>query len=720
MGKDRGKTIFLRELVVCIGLAVNVGLAYMVQRFGVPLYMDTVGTIGVSVICGTFPGVFVAVATNALCSIFNGATIYFSILHILVAICAARFGKRKSLSDGWGILGLILQAALISGVFGSFLQWLLFGRPQYAVVADTVDAMVETTGWSAFVVFCILNFFLNVVDKGIAVIVAVLVLYPVPEERRRALYYVAWRQAPMTDGEIRKLSVSGERTRRSLQGRVTILLLVISLSIVAVVGCIAVRIYYMDTKEKDIQIAWSTVKFAAEVVDPDAVDRFASGGRRSPGYADMEDRLYRIRKNAPDVTYLYVLRIMDDGCQFIFDVATDHEEALNNPGAVNFEPGEFVEFEEAFEPYLPDLFAGRPVGPIESNGIWDQVITVYYPVLDDAGHCVCYVGADVSLAYIKNAMEGYAFKVFLIMLGFLVMIIFFGVWQTRVLLTYPIKGLTFFINGFMRRIEDGEDVASLKEGVEQIRRLDVHTGDEIENLYMSLLTLSENVTDQIWEIRHYSEAVTKMQNGLIMTMADMVENRDADTGAHIMKTAEYVRIIVDGLKRKGYYADKMTQKYMSDVIMSAPLHDVGKIKIPDAILNKPGKLTPEEYEIMKTHTTAGRIILEKAISTASGDNYLKEARNMAAYHHEKWNGKGYPEGLYGEVIPLSARIMAVADVFDALSSRRIYKAPMPVEKVFEIIEEGSGKDFDPKCVEVFLESIDKVKQVMRKYKEYEG
>jgi response regulator RpfG family c-di-GMP phosphodiesterase len=154
---------------------------------------------------------------------------------------------------------------------------------------------------------------------------------------------------------------------------------------------------------------------------------------------------------------------------------------------------------------------------------------------------------------------------------------------------------------------------------------------------------------------------------------------------------------------------------MMDVETSAPLHDVGKISISDTILNKPGKLTDEEFELMKTHTTAGKEIMEKVIDRVQGENYLKEARNMAAYHHEKWDGSGYPEGLYGEVIPLSARVMAVADVFDALSSKRVYKDAMPFEKAMSIIEEGSGTHFDPKCVEVFLESQKEVKTVLKKY-----
>ncbi len=206
-----------------------------------------------------------------------------------------------------------------------------------------------------------------------------------------------------------------------------------------------------------------------------------------------------------------------------------------------------------------------------------------------------------------------------------------------------------------------------------------------------------------------------MQDGLIITMADLVENRDSDTGSHIQKTAAYVKIITESLKRKGYYAEKLTPKFMSDVVRSAPLHDIGKINISDQVLNKPGKLTDEEYEIMKMHTTYGQKIMEKAISTVEGENYLKEARNMAAYHHERWDGKGYPEGLHGEVIPLSARIMAVADVFDALTSPRVYKPAFSLEEALSMIQEGSGTQFDPKCVEAFMDALPEVKLVLKKY-----
>ena len=146
------------------------------------------------------------------------------------------------------------------------------------------------------------------------------------------------------------------------------------------------------------------------------------------------------------------------------------------------------------------------------------------------------------------------------------------------------------------------------------------------------------------------------------------------------------------------------------------MHDIGKIKVPDSILNKPGKLTDEEFEIMKTHTSAGNEIIQQAMELVSTDSgYLKEAKNLATYHHEKYNGKGYPVGLSGEDIPLSARVMAVADVFDALVSRRSYKEPFSFEKAMQIIEEGSGSHFDPNIVKAFFEAKDKVKEVSEKF-----
>jgi response regulator RpfG family c-di-GMP phosphodiesterase len=254
--------------------------------------------------------------------------------------------------------------------------------------------------------------------------------------------------------------------------------------------------------------------------------------------------------------------------------------------------------------------------------------------------------------------------------------------------------------------------------LDRIKALNIFTGDEIENLYKAVVKMTDDMVRYIAHVQHQNEKISKLQNGLIMVLADMVESRDQCTGDHVRKTAAYTGIIMRQLRKDGVYTDQLTDAFMQDVENSAPLHDVGKIQVPDAILNKPGKLTDDEFEIMKTHTTAGFDVITRAMDTVSEDShYLAEARNLAHYHHEKWNGKGYPDGLQGEDIPLSARVMAVADVFDALVSKRPYKDGFPFEKAMDIIKESSGTHFDPNVVKAFVEASDEVYAVMQSHME---
>ena len=214
---------------------------------------------------------------------------------------------------------------------------------------------------------------------------------------------------------------------------------------------------------------------------------------------------------------------------------------------------------------------------------------------------------------------------------------------------------------------------------------------------------------------YYHEQVSSMQFNMIAMMAELVESRDENTGGHIKRTARFVEIIANGLKRENMFSDTLTPRYISDMVVAAPLHDIGKIHIPDAILNKPGKLTEEEFEIMKSHAAAGRELLLQAKSQLGQSAYLDMAVDMAAYHHEWWNGKGYPDGVQGEEIPLCARIMAVADVFDALTSKRCYKEAMPLQKAYGIIRSESGTHFDPAVAEAFLASADEIERALQEF-----
>lgn len=198
---------------------------------------------------------------------------------------------------------------------------------------------------------------------------------------------------------------------------------------------------------------------------------------------------------------------------------------------------------------------------------------------------------------------------------------------------------------------------------------------------------------------------------MVMSFATIVENRDGSTGGHIRRTTAYVRLLAEELQHRGFYREQLTRDYINALVMAAPMHDIGKIAIPDAVLQKPGKLTADEYETMKTHAARGGQIIRETLGHLGDSSHAEISYEVATHHHEKWNGLGYPDGLEGNQIPLCARIMAVADVFDAVSANRCYRAALPLEQCFQIITEGSGRDFDPVIAGVFLDMKDKVKLV---------
>lgn len=201
-----------------------------------------------------------------------------------------------------------------------------------------------------------------------------------------------------------------------------------------------------------------------------------------------------------------------------------------------------------------------------------------------------------------------------------------------------------------------------------------------------------------------SSELDRMQDAVVFALASLAETRDPETGNHILRTQHYVKLLAEKLAEKPKYENYLTPKKIDTFFKAAPLHDIGKVGIVDSILLKPGKLTEEEFEIMKGHTTLGLQALEKAEKLSGAKNDLINVAKEIAYgHHEKWDGSGYPNHYSGEDIPLSARLMAIADVYDALRCRRVYKDPMTHQQAKSIIMEGNGKHFDPEVFEAFIE-----------------
>lgn len=211
-----------------------------------------------------------------------------------------------------------------------------------------------------------------------------------------------------------------------------------------------------------------------------------------------------------------------------------------------------------------------------------------------------------------------------------------------------------------------------------------------------------DVTSTALQSRWNREAFEEAQDAIITALAKLSEYRDPETGAHLLRLKKYCGLICDALANNPAYREHVTPAFADDLIRSSPLHDIGKVGIPDAILKKPGKLTTEEFEIMKQHAGIGGDTLRAVYDQYPSQSFIKCGMDVAYCHHEKWNGSGYPLGLKGEEIPLAARILALVDVYDALTCRRVYKAPFPRERAKAIILEGSGEHFDPNIVNAFL------------------
>ena len=690
--KQVRQKMMIRMVVMCLtGILVNMAGSMVAKALNLPMYLDSIGTIGTAVLGGYFPGVIVGFGSNLINSVQDPANAYYASISVLLALAAAFFSGKGYYRVWWKALLTVFPFALIGGGLGSILTYLIYNMGIGDVVSSGfTKILMDSGGLPVFPAQLISDIVVDLGDKAITVILVFLVSKALLRRFKDYIRIDGWRQRPISEEDRRK--IDKERfTAMSLRSKILAMIGFMTIFIAAVTAGISFFLYHRETVDSNKQFGTGLSRLVAAVIPGDQVETYLTEGKKAEGYLQIEEELERIRLTSDDIMYVYVYQIRDDGCYVVFDLDTE-----DTPAG---QPGEFVDFDEAFMPYLDELLAGKPIEPIISNEKFGWLMTTYEPIYDSAGKCRAYACVDISMNRVTLQEISFLTRVVSLFFGFFLMILAIGLWISNYNLIYPINTMALAANEFVYQSEK-ERLGS----VERFRNLEISTDDEIEKLYHSFLSTIEETMQYIEDIREKSEALSKMQNGLITVLADMVESRDKCTGDHVRKTAAYCRIILEQLYRNGDFRDEITPEFIEDVVNSAPLHDVGKIKISDMILNKPGRLTDEEFEEMKKHTVAGNDIITEAMRLVSTDaGYLKEAKNLSAYHHEKWNGTGYPTGIKGTEIPLSARVMAVADVFDALVSERSYKKPFTVEKALDIIREGSGTHFDPTVVNAFLQ-----------------
>lgn len=691
---SRTKSFLLLLITVVIGVGLNFLGRLVNELLRLPLYLDNVGTLLSAMTGGLVPGITVGFFSNLINGLNDPNSTYYAVISILIAVTVVICKKRGMMTRLPQVLLAVVFFALIGGGLGGLLTWLIYGKDfgeGYAVdlAARLADAL--TIGYVSSNLLS--NVLVDLVDKLIVTAVSVPLYLLMPEKLHNLYRSQSWYLRRNTKGvaHIHKRSTLTFKMAAAIMTSIA----------VAMLGAITTSIvqYHKLTLREYEEKGERVTALLAEMLDRQAVESLLAEGRDAAPYEGMTQELENVTRTSPEVRFIYAYQVRENDCVVVYDLDVPDQEA-DDPGTVVEHDGTITKYTELF-------LAGEEIPSDATTDLYGWLYSVYRPVYDTDGTLLCYAIADMSMDRLSNDEIAYLTKLISIFIAFLFLTSVYSVWLTRQTIIEPVNTIANAANSFSYDTPEAR-VQSRK----MVEELDITTGDEIEDLYRAYRKTTEDMVDYIDEVQHKSDQISNLQNGLILVLADMVESRDKNTGDHVKKTAAYVAIILEQMRKEGIYADKLTDSYIYDVVHSAPLHDVGKITISDAILNKPGKLTDDEFTVMKTHAVSGEVIIDQVIDTMREEsNYLNEAKNLAAFHHEKWNGQGYPKGLKGEEIPLSARVMAVADVFDALVSRRSYKGPYSIEKSLDIIRESSGSHFDPLVVKAFLDAEPEVRRV---------
>ena len=646
---------------------------------------------------GYIPCVTVGFLSNVFNAFSSPDSIYYSVISVFIATAAALFAVKLRRVRIPYVLLAILTFGFIGGVIGGMLTWLIygfdFGEGAAADLAAAIDRIFPVGYLTSNLIS---NFLIDVADKAIVTVASFVIFKLLPEKLDNYLKGQDWFYISVFENSTRKI-----RKRFSLRVKSTLLFAASTLLIAAAAIGTSVIQYHNSTLAEYSNQAQYAAHIIATHIDTDSIESYLRDGRDAEGYARTEELMQIVSDASPEIAFMYIYRVRPDGTHVIFDLSTEETEA-DAPGSV-------IEYDDTISKYLDLFLEGREIPVDVTNDEDGWLLSVYEPIRGASGKVLCYVGVDMSMANLQAEETSFLAKITALFIGFLILIRTYAVWMAERHIIIPVNTIADAANSFTYDTPQARE-----ESMKMIENLNIDTGDEIEYLYDAYKKTTADTVHFIDEVQRKSDQVIRLQNGLVLVLADMVESRDKCTGDHVRKTAAYCEIILRQMQKDGIYADQLSEEFITEVVSSAPLHDVGKIKVSDTILNKPGRLTDEEFKKMQNHTTAGGEIIDKVITTVGEESeYLTEAKNLASFHHEKWNGKGYPTGLQGEEIPLSARVMAVADVFDALVSRRSYKEPFSVDKAMEIIREDAGTHFDPLIVEAFFNAEEEIRRVQK-------
>ena len=669
--KKRYKFFLTVFIVSLLGIVINLGGYALNQKvFMTPLYLDAIGTVLVSATVGALPGMLVGYFSILISALIESSQMYYSIISVLIALMVGYAASKGAFRSIFKTLLILPPMVIMDTIVGMLLNWTGFfdSSPVYLTGVDSAS----TTG-ERFVSELVSTVILEIGDKLISLLIVFFIIKYIHNVLKKDVYAYVERDMFAVSWNDPK----GWKVKRSLRQTVAIALAFTGLAM-ELISMIFIYTFYRSEKVEEYRLA-------AQIMTDNASQTVLSGYATALlGNTDektverVEKQLDKEMQQFPELRAMYIY--IEDGSERRAAVYCGREEEPVPRGEV-----------------LPDItnenivYIDEPVAGASGLGT-----LVYYSVVD-----------------IKKDSLNYCLRLFAVMLGVLLCIM-------TIIIVAADQHLVLHINRMtdaMTRFAYNSDEERL-QSVEAIKSLNIRNGNELEALYRSISKTVDDYTSYIEDANRKAEEINRIQVNLISTIADLVESRDAETGQHTKRTSEYVNAIAKELGREGRFTDVLSEEYVENMTLAASLHDIGKICISDMILNKPGKLDKEEFEIMKEHTTAGRKILIDIRDNLGESEYLRIATDMAASHHEWWDGsRGYPDRIKGEDIPLSARIMAIADVFDALISVRPYKHAFTLDEAVNIIHEEKGTHFMPEIVDAFDAAFDELVAISKKYSE---
>lgn len=504
-----------KVFLICFdALLLNLAGSFITQHFGLTIYLDTCGTIFIAALGGYVPGIAVGFFTNVIKSIFDSQQMYFCTVNILVAAYAAYFARKGFFKSLGKVLMLILPLALMTSAFAMLIYNLL----------NSTSFLQTVSQFHLSFVTSLLGEFL---DKGLSLLVAFVLLKSIPKSVIAAFKLVGKRQAPLSDEMQQALDKKNYLLSSSLRTKMLTILMVSSLLVSFSLSFISYLLFREAAMSDRIKTVDSMVAVILNELKPDHVTEYIELGRSYEEYRKIEEKLYAIKNSNTYIQYIYVYRIEPDGCHVVFDLDTAKVRANN--------PGEVVPIDKAAEPYRHDLIAGRPIPPILSDDEYGNLLTLYKPLYDKTGKCQCYAIVDFSLDVLSDHMRSFTIKLLALFTGCFIFIFVVGLWFIENNIILPVDTMAYCARNFAYDNPDER-----RKHFERIRGLQVRTGDEIENLYSSLLKMTENIS---MYLEHLQIEKVRVENMRLQVFAmDELAHKDSLTG--IKNKAAYNREIV--------------------------------------------------------------------------------------------------------------------------------------------------------------------------------